>query len=64
MRSGPTSALAHMFGRVLNSAIENPNVPITPEALVSLLGGGPTYAGPYVNERSAMRSSEIGRAHV
>jgi len=43
------------------ASLENPNVPINQESLAIIIGGGPTMAGPHVNERSSMRNVDVFR---
>jgi len=44
-----------------SASLENPNVPINQETLAIIIGGGPTMAGPHVNERSSLRSVDVFR---
>lgn len=43
------------------ATLENPNVPINQESLAIIIGGGPTMAGPHVNERSSLRNVDVFR---
>lgn len=44
-----------------HATLENPNVPINQETLAIIIGGGPTMAGPHVNERSSLRNVDVFR---
>lgn len=57
LRREPTFGAVVPGRAVQNSSVENPNTPITQEQLSHILSGGPTYAGPAVGEKSAMRST-------
>lgn len=52
---------ARIEPQIFNGSPENPSTSLSNPAdwLISVMGGGPTLAGPVVNEQSAMRSTAV-----
>ncbi|WP_018265541.1 phage portal protein [Methylosinus sp. LW4] len=53
--------VAERIEPTIQATLENPNVPINQESLAIIIGGGPTMAGPHVNERSSLRNVDVFR---
>lgn len=62
-RRFPPAEQARLDPTIIAASPENPSTSLADPAtwLADVFGGGPTYAGPSVNETSAMRSSTVFR---